>query len=179
MILHIGIFFLDISGIVTLLIQESDTLTKNQELGPILEPNPIKFTFDTPGWYILGVTILILILFGIIRSIKNYRENSYRRDAIKKLDELKSPRSEIDSEQKLSELLTVLKLVALKTYGRKEVARLHGEKWFLFLESKAKSISFSKYVPLISKSIYQSIPMEAKELNELKNLSKKWIRKHA
>ncbi len=169
----------DIYGITMEIIQESELVSASQELGPILEPDPIKFSFNTPGWYFLAIVLLLVFLFSLFKWIKHYRNNAYRRMAIKKLDQLMSNTDEIDLSQQVTEVLTVLKLVALQTYGRKEVATLHGKPWFSFLDSKVQSNSFSEFEPLISKSIYQCIPMGANELTAFKNLSKIWIRKHA
>ncbi len=169
----------NIYGVTMDLLQESELVSESQELGPILEPDPIEFSFDTPGWYILAIVLLLVFLFGIFKWIKYYHNNAYRRLAIKKLDQLISNTDEIDLAQQVTEVLTVLKLVAFQTYGRKEVATLHGKPWFSFLDSKVKSNSFSEFEPLISKSIYQCIPMDANELTAFKNLSKIWIRKHA
>ncbi len=169
----------NIYGITIKTYQESELVSESQELGPILEPDPIKFSFDTPGWYFLAIVLLLFLLFGIFKWVKHYRNNAYRRQAIKKLDQLIINTDEIDLSQQVTEVLTVLKLVAFQTYGRKEVAALHGKPWFLFLDSKVKSNSFSELEPLISESIYQCIPMGVNELTAFKNLSKIWIRKHA
>ena len=56
--------------------------------GPLIEPDPIRFSFDTPGWYLLGGIIFILSCLLLIRVIKNYRKNAYRRDAIEKLGQI-------------------------------------------------------------------------------------------
>ena len=169
----------NIYGITMKLYQESELASESQELGPILEPDPIKFSFDAPGWYFLAIVLFLFFLFGFFNWVKQYRNNAYRRQAIKKLDQLIRNTNEIGLSQQVTEVLTVLKLVAVQTYGRKEVANLHGKPWFSFLDSKVKSHSFSEFEPIISKSVYQCIPMGVDELTAFKNLSKIWIRKHA
>lgn len=161
------------------LTQSSNTLAESQELGPLLEPDPIKFSFNTAGWYFLGILTLVVLSLAIFYWIRHYRENTYRREAINEINQLNISSSQHEMLQRLSELLTILKLVALKTYGRKEVASLHGKPWLLFLDSKTKNISFSEFEPVISKATYQSIPLNIEELEALKNLSKKWIQNHA
>ena len=173
------IFYKHISGIAMTLIQETNSAAENQDLGPILEPEPIKFSFDTPGWYILGILVLVAILVLTIRWIKHYRKNAYRRSAIKKLNLINPSTSKIELGQQFLELLVILKLAALKAYGRKDVATLYGKPWLIFLETKGKNTPFSSFESTVSKAIYENTSPNAKELNEFKNLSKKWIQTHA
>ena len=161
-----------------LIIQDLAT-KKLDNLGPVLEAEPIKFSFNSPGWYFLGLTGLLILLFILIRALKKYKKNHYRREAIKSLGQLKINKPEYTSDSAVKDVLITLKKVALQTYGRKEVASLYGISWLSFLDSKAKNISFSKFQPIISKVTYEGKSIGVKDLNELMNLSKKWIRNHA
>ncbi len=169
---------LSLYGIITVLIQEA-TSRAAQDLGPILEPDPIQFSFDTPGWYFIGILLFLVCFFVAFRFVKNYKENAYRREAIQKLNKVNLFISPNDLEQQLSTILTILRIVAFQTYGRKEVASLYGKSWLLFLESKAKNTRFTKFEPIISRTIYENERPDSKALNELMNLSKKWIQTHA
>lgn len=173
------IFFKHISGIAMTLIQETNSASENLDLGPILEPEPIKFSFDTPGWYIIGGLLLVAFLILTIRWIKHYRKNAYRRNAIKKLNLINASTSKIELGQQFLDLLVILKLAAFQAYGRKEVATLYGKPWLIFLESKGKNTPFSSFESTVSKAIYENTSPNAKELNDFKNLSKKWIETHA
>ena len=161
------------------LIQETGSAGQIQELGPILEPDPISFSFDTPGWYILGTLLLLIIFLLSLRWVKQYRNNAYRRAAIIEINQINSSNSSLESGSQLSQLLVILKMTAIKSYGRKIVATLDGKTWLMFLESKAKNTAFSQFEVMITNSIYKNIAPDAKELDELKNLSKKWIQTHA
>lgn len=171
--------FVIMSGIATTLIQEADPAEADQELGPILEPDPIEFSFDTWGWYFVGILLILVCFFFALRQIKHYKKNAYRREAIKELDQITPSSANNEVGRQLSELLVILKITALKAYGRKNVATLYGKSWLLFLESKAENTPFSKFENIISRAIYENETTDIKELNELKNLSKKWIRTHA
>ena len=165
-------------GIVDLLIQEP-LAAADQQLGPILEPKPVKFSFDTPGWYFLGMLFIFTCLFLIFKGLKRYKQNAYRREALKKINFVSSSKPQKELKQQVSELFVILKIAAFKAYGRDHVASLYGKSWLLFLESKAKNTPFTKYEPIISGAIYKDFVPDAQELNELKNLSKKWIQTHA
>lgn len=179
MIVTIIKLFVHISSGPTSLIQEPAVAAADQDLGPILEPDPVKFSFDTPGWYAVGILVLLICYYLTFRLIKRYRQNAYRRQALKELTQINPSNSNNQLNLQLSELLVILKMVALKAYGRKNVATLYGKPWLLFLESKAKNTPFSKYEGIISRTIYENAKPDIKELSELKNLSKKWIQTHA
>ena len=142
MIVTIIEFFANISAVSTSLIQEPAVVVADQDLGPIWEPDPVKFSFETPGWYVVGILIFLTCCYLILRRIRHYRQNAYRREAIKELTQINQSNSNNELHLQLSELLVILKMVAFKAYGRKNVATLYGKPWLLFLESKAKNTSF-------------------------------------
>ena len=179
MIVTIIKLFEHVSSVSTSLIQEPASVVPDQDLGPILEPDPVKFSFETPGWYVVGILILLTCFYLTFRLIKQYKQNAYRRQALKELTQINPSSSNNQLNLQLSELFVILKMVALKAYGRKNVATLYGKPWLIFLESKAKNTPFSKYEAIISSTIYENAKPDIKELNELKSLSKKWIQTHA
>jgi hypothetical protein len=179
MIVTIIEFFANISAVSTSLIQEPAVVVADQDLGPIWEPDPVKFSFETPAWYVVGILIFLTCCYLILRRIIHYRQNAYRREAIKELTQINQSKSNNELHLQLSELLVILKMVAFKAYGRKNVATLYGKPWLLFLESKAKNTPFSNYEAIISRTIYENARPDIKELDELKRLSKKWIQTHA
>ena len=67
-----------------------DSLIQNSEisnLNPIFIPEPVQFEPVTIGWYILAVVILLVAVFIIYRVIKRRKKNTYRRMAIKQLND--------------------------------------------------------------------------------------------
>lgn len=162
-----------------LLIPNISILVQQKDLGPLMEPEPIQFSFNTPGWYIVGALLILLFLFIIYRRVKLYRRNAYRREALKEIKELNNSGSKTELSQELCTLMMILKLVALKAYGRQKVATLHGRSWLEFLESKSRNTSFKQFEKVISGAIYQNKAPDANELTKLKGLSKKWIQNHA
>lgn len=163
----------------SILIQESDKVPEPQELGPVLEPDPVAFSFQAPGWYFLGILVFLVFFYSLFRWIKKYRSNTYRREALRKVLELNDRDSEEDLSRQVLAVMTILKNVALKRYGRNTAATLYGNSWLKFLESKSKNTQFSQLEPMISRTIYENRPPNKNELNKLKNLSIKWIKTHA
>lgn len=154
----------------TVLVGQEGEMLK-PELGPLIEPEAVKFTFDTPGWYVLAGLILLFAIILSLKWFKNYKKNAYRRKAIKEI--------ESNKQSEINEVLVLLKIVATTTFGRKEVAQLHGNEWLQFLESKAKNTPFTNYKDDILNSLYKGIDLENEKREIILELSKKWIKTHA
>ena len=147
--------------------------------GSLIEPDPIRFSFDTSGWYLLGGVIFVLSCLLLIRVIKNYRKNAYRRDAIEKLGQIENINQKGFNYTTLNHVFALLKIVAFETYGRHEVAAMHGSEWLTFLESKASNVSFNKYEEDIYRAVYKEEKVPETVVTELISQSKKWIQTHA
>ena len=149
------------------------------DLGPLLEPDPIPFSFSTPGWYALAVVLIISGALFLVKWVKNYNLNAYRRKAIAKVNQLKTIDEKPKNEETLRQLLTILKIVAVQAYGRAQVASLSGENWLNFLEAKGHDTPFTQYKQAIALSIYQQKKTDQKTVDEISDLTKKWIKTHA
>lgn len=165
--------------IYNLMFQQAPANKLDQDLGPIIEPDPILFSFDATGWSILFFLMLVLLIILLVKGIKHYNKSAYRRNAIQKIVDLNQNGQQLDLEHQFLEVLIILKITALKAYGRKEVAPLYGKNWLMFLESKGKNTPFGKFESLINSVTYKTGKVEAKELNDLTIISKKWIQTHA
>lgn len=172
------IFFVSIFGKTSEIIQDSMDNEDIKDLGPVLEPEEIQFSFDSPGWYFTGFLILLILIISFMRWFKHFRKNAYRRAALIEIDKLSISGSEEELSQNFSTLLAILKLVALKAYGRETVASLYGKNWLEFLESKSKDTEFRKFASLISKTTYQNEAPDLEQFKEFRQLSKKWIYAH-
>jgi len=147
--------------------------------GSLIEAVPIKFSFNTPGWYFIGTLILLLTCLLVIKSLKNYKKNAYRRMAIEKLGQLENSSQQGLNYITMTHLFALLKNVAFQTYGRSEVAAMHGSDWLIFLDSKAQDVSFKKYEKEIYRSVYKEEKVSESVIAELIIQSKKWIKTHA
>lgn len=140
----------------------------NPELGNIFEPEPVTFSFSTPGWYVVGIVLLVVVIIFVARWAIRYKKNAYRREALKQI--------ESDSIN-IIDVFILLKIVATKTFGRKQVAQLHGKEWLIFLESKAKNTAFTNYENDIINTLYKGSNSDNEKA--IVELSKKWIKTHA
>ena len=147
--------------------------------GPLIEAVPIKFSFNTPGWYFLGALLLFVTSLLVIKVIKNYKKNAYRRKAIEKLGHIENLNQKGSDYVTMTQLFALLKNVAFQAYGRNEVAGMYGSEWLTFLESKATNVSFNKYQEDIYRAVYKEEKVSETVIGELVFQSKKWIQTHA
>ena len=146
------------------------------DLASLYEPDPIGFSFDAPGWYGLGFLLIILIVYFLVKSISRYSRSAYRREAVKTLVGI--GQTQLTDKDKVTEILIVLKLVAIKTYGRQKVASLFGIEWLKFLEGSGKATSFIEFSDAVGEMIYSEHGRTI-DINQFITVSKKWIRTHA
>jgi len=154
--------------------EESD---KREVIGNILEPDPLPFTFETIGWKILAVVLLVIALLAFFKWLKLYQKNKYRRVSIKKLQFIESGNTQ--SQYKINQLNIILKQVAIVTFGREKVAELYGDDWLLFLDSKYKKSEFVNYSSNFSDAIYYNKEVDESTLKSIYITTKTWINEHS
>ena len=156
-------------------VEEENSLELIMDSATLIEPSPIQFSFDTPGWYFTGVAFIFLVVIFSVKWVIRYRKNAYRRQAIKILDSNK-----IDEESDgVVHILETLKLVAITTYGRDEVANLSGKDWFKFLDSSSIKTSFTEFEKPVLSALYKDETIDKAIFQKLLSTSKNWILTHA
>ncbi len=138
-----------------------------ENIGELIEPEKLEMTFSTPGWYAVYVLVCLIIVFIIYKSILHWRKNKYRRSAISKIKNQKDTIS-------VSDINEIIKIVAIQSYERKDVANLSLESWVEFLNSKSKIIFNKKSFEFI----YTNKEIDKKSLESFVNDSVYWIGKH-
>ena len=151
--------------------------SSSEELGNILEPAPLTFTFEAIGWKILTILLFIVAIAVLFRKLKLYNKNKYRREAIKKLILVEVENT--SNQSKINHLNIILKQVAMTTFGREQVAALYGDAWFSFLDSKQKGSAFEKYANTFKNALYDDIEVDNDTLEAISGITKKWINHHA
>lgn len=128
---------------------------QNYPIGQLMEPEPITFTFETPGWYILlGIVLLFIIVYFSMKFIR-YRKNAYRREGISQLNQLLTTSS--DNSAIFYKVILILKKVSITSYSRAKIGHLNGEKWIEFLKDRNKKIKISQNLThIIVQGIYQA-----------------------
>lgn len=153
-----------------------DTTIFSSDIGQLIEPENISFSFNTLGWKMVGLLILVCFLLAIVLWWRHYRKNEYRRTLIKQinyafLDESTHAPSFIDK---------IIKRTCLDLYGREKVAALYGEAWFTFLDTTMPTGHVSKtYYDLFTRAIYdRAYNMTPGEISEFRSFMLTWADKH-
>ena len=152
-----------------------EVLNEPEAMGTILEPDPLPFTFETIGWKILAVLLVLIFLITLYNQIKLYKKNEYRRVAIKKLEVIESSKA----QNQINNLNIILKQVAITSFGREQAAELFGDDWLAFLDTKSKKSQFVKYSVHFSDAIYKNKEVDEITLKEIYKTTKNWIKTHA
>jgi len=154
----------------------NDTITYNS-IGQLIEPDPIRYSFNTPGWYVvLGLFFLIAIIIGIFQYRK-YKKNAYRREAVRKIESIAQQKS----EKLVYEINSLLKSIAIQLFGRKKVAALFGTEWFGFLQSKLKTkpVLTEQNFEEFTKAMYtKDVQIKEDTVKELVEFAINWVKNH-
>ncbi|MEI6865920.1 DUF4381 domain-containing protein [Flavicella sp.] len=150
-----------------------------EDLGPLIEPDAVPFSFDAIGWKFCVSIILISILVLLVLQVVKYRKNSYRREVIKKLNNFDRLESFLKNNEVVNFSNYLLKRTAIQVYGREKVASLYGLEWLNFLDSKSKYTTFYTCVLVFDKSSYGTGEIDKKERAKIVDLTVKWINTHA
>ncbi len=145
--------------------------------GELIEPDKVGFSFDAPGWKWLFMAILLLLIIIVVVQIRKYIKNAYRREAIKKVNEIASLE---DVSEVIYQLVYQLKIVAMNVYGRNPIANLSEMEWINYLNKRQYVNLFDQEnTSLIFRKLYNKDETVSKnELNAFITQIKVWIKKH-
>jgi hypothetical protein len=115
-----------------------------QNLHDIVVPAPSPWLPLAPGWYALGFTLLLLLLWFSGKRYRIWQRNRYRREALYALSCIeKSLTDPAQFPQFLPQLPQLVKRTAIAAYGRIQVASLSGIDWLAFLDNTGATDIFS------------------------------------
>jgi hypothetical protein len=109
--------------------------TSLDRLHDVIVPPPVPWWPPAPGWVVIGFLLTLVLVYWIIRAVRHWQSNSYRREALELLETAQSSGAE---------LATLIKRVALSVYPRTRVASLTGVQWLTFLDQTGRTDAFTK-----------------------------------
>ena len=148
------------------------------QLRDIHQPNMIENWPPAPGWWLLAILALVFLIVVINRCLRHWRDNQYRREAIKEINELlKDWQYHQNDQVYLTSLQELLKRVALTAFPRDKVASLTGEAWVQFLDRSTDSRDFSVgEMELLVDGAYK--PSLVVNIESIQYLATQWIKRH-
>lgn len=151
-------------------------------LEPVIAPEPVSFWPPQPGWYLVIVILLLIIIYGVNKYLQYQKKNRYRKLALQQFEIIKNSSHPIPDQNIILALNKLLKVTAINGFPRKEVACLSGKAWVNFLEQSCKKVKLSedaKYVLASSEFVPpQRYKIEEQEWSELLAISERWIKNH-
>ncbi len=145
----------------------------NTDLGPLYEPADVPFTFETIGWQVVGILLLLAVGYLAYRIYRHWYRNRYRREALTRLNQLSA------DEKLVSAVFIILKNTAMQVYGRNRTGSLSGKEWLEFLENTGKGVRFTTEEKAIMDALYRDVAVSPETGNALIRNAQKWINTHA
>lgn len=146
-----------------------DPATLLEQLAPLREPAPVSWWPLAPGWWLLGLAVLALMVWALRWSYRRRAQNRYRRQALRIIDRMIE-----DQHTSIEQLNKLLKSTALRGWPQSEVAGLHGNNWLTFLQESCPAAEPQWTQPLAA--VYGPAPAVASP--ELLQSARTWIRRH-
>ena len=146
------------------------------QLHDILMPPAVSNWPLAPGWYVLGILVLTYGLHIGMKFWSNYQKNLYRREALNSLAQIHLRK---DTNKEISDLLVLMKRVALQHFGREKVAALSADEWWNFVETHSKAKVSADIRKLSQKILYTTDVLTTQDdLSNVAKVTKVWINTH-
>jgi hypothetical protein len=149
------------------------------QLRDIHTPSPIDWWPPGPGWWLLLVLTLALLITLCVVGMRWYRANAYRRAARAELLALYQVWQQSgDDQEYLRAANSILKRTAIAGFKASAVQRLSGAHWCEFLDKQWRKPVAQGFgnSPLVSAIYQQSLP--ACDIPALHTLAARWIKLH-
>ncbi|PWT96610.1 MAG: hypothetical protein C5B52_15355 [Bacteroidetes bacterium] len=153
----------------------------DEQFGKLIEPEPVRFSYGAPGWYVLATLSLLLILFAVWIILRYRQKNHYRKTALQFLD---NTSQKLIQENRLEELVyesnMLIKRIAMSFDERSNVAGKRNHDWIVYINTKSSPNLFDyKDQKLLEQKIYAANEkVSAEEARSFLEKTKKWIRIH-
>jgi Domain of unknown function (DUF4381) len=146
------------------------------QLKDIHEPAAVGWWPPAPGWWIAAGLLLALMIAAAV-GIYLYRQKRqrlmYRTEGIRLL-------RAVSFEQPLavSEINTLLKRIAVVSFGRRACAQLTGQRWIVFLQQTSAAEMPADAQNTLLEQLYRKSPPTESGFAALKSFAITWAAKH-
>lgn len=149
------------------------------QLRDIHLPEPVSWWPPAPGWWLLIIITLALTAWTTHFLYRRYKAALYRRQALKKLDQL----TELNNQQQLTQLYELLKQTANSAYPQLRPASLGTEAFVNFLISSCNKEVFQQLDFDLAQALYSNSKQgfssrSNEQLERLLRDARIWIKGH-
>jgi len=158
--------------------QDTASLANLQD---IVIPQAVSWWPPAPGWYGIGLLVLLGLGWLLFAWRRRWVAQRYRRQALVELgglqDALKNPEQR---QSALAKVPVLLKRVALAAWPRPRVAELSGPDWWRFLDQSDDRSSFTAtHGKSLQKLAYQKdAALSDEEVDSVVQAAAQWIEHH-
>lgn len=124
-------------------------------------PSPISWLPQTIGWRVFITIVVILLLNKAYKKYQSYRKNSYRREALACIGEVREATKNFIADKPLADktlpinqlmsqyrqLPVLLRQVAIVSFSREEVNHYSGNAWEHWLSQQCNKSNFAQHCP--------------------------------
>jgi hypothetical protein len=148
------------------------------EVGTLIEPASVPFTWSAPGWYVVGALLVLVVAVGLLIIYHQYRKNKYRRTALARLSWLERDLNS-HPERLVYEATMLLKRMVMARYGRNQAA-IRETDWITFLNQACKTTLFAESdAQWITHALYAQDPAIAPDdVAQFMVKTRIWIKRH-
>lgn len=148
------------------------------QLRDIHIPDPISWWPPAPGWWVLGLLIITLLIATTIYLCRYHAGRAYRRDAIRELKSLHIAwQQNKDDQYFVQQTQLILRRTALSAFPREDIASLSGENWVAWLGcSGVKGINSGDF-SCLGNELYTSKPIGT-DIQNLYQKALQWLKGH-
>lgn len=145
----------------------NEAATSLNRLHDIALPPEVSWWPLTPGWYVVLFFVFFLGVVFLYRSWKNWKENAYRRAALR----------ELASAHDATTIAQILRRTALAIAPRSVVAQLTGETWLDWLAQYDHEPLPDHLRVQLTRGVYGQ-PAAANADDALRDYAARWIENH-
>ncbi|GAB4391967.1 MAG: DUF4381 domain-containing protein [Gammaproteobacteria bacterium] len=149
-------------------------------LQDIVTPHGVDWWPLAPGWYFMGLVIVLLLIVAILRLYQQWSQKSAKRQALRELEHLtqRLTQRQISTQQLFAQLAMLLKRVALVYFPHSQVAGLQGSAWLAFLDRSGATQDFTRGKgQCFLTAPYQAHEVSTQQAQEAVLLAKRWIKR--
>jgi len=112
-----------------------------------------------PGWWLLGLVLLVLLFFGIRRLVNRLSVHRRRQTWLRELVALPAAHDPgADPHGYLASVNRLFRAVALRAFPGTECARLEGERWVAFISGLMPEGTDSAALSVLARGPYEPEP---------------------
>lgn len=141
-------------------------------LEPLREPEAVSWWPPAPGWWLLAVLALALMIYGLIRLWRFHQRAAPLRAARREFQSLED--AALSDAERAAALGVLQRRLAIGVAGRRACAGLTGQAWADFLNSLAKGRE--PYFDATLADIAYGAEVSAQDCEDAQEATRRWLR---